>query len=183
MRSGNLIGPAPCIGAVGAAHWGARVARLGRPGRPGMTQEETANEEEGGRSTARPGGRLRRRPGGRRRVVKVLLSPEEEGWIVPKAAAAGLSVQRLLVESTMVEAPSSVLVRRTLFQELLAARRDLHGAAVNLNQIARLGNERRQVPLGVVEVLARLEGAQERLAQVAGVVASRLAESQEQAAG
>src|SRR5271170_2925549 len=53
--------------------------------------------------TAGPGGRMRRLPGGRRRVVFVRLSPDEEAWIVPKAAAQGLSVQRFLVESAMPE--------------------------------------------------------------------------------
>lgn len=126
--------------------------------------------------TARPGGRLRRVSGGRRRVVKVLLSEEEEAWLVPRAAGMGLSVQRLLVESAMGGGPGSVLVRRTLFEEFLAARRDLHGAAVNLNQIARLGNERRQVPDGVVEAVARLEVAQGRMDRLAGDVAARVGE-------
>lgn len=107
-------------------------------------------------------------------MFKVLLSPEEEGWLVPRAAAMGLSVQRLLIESAMAEGSASVLVRRTLYQEFLAARRDVHGAAVNLNQIARLGNERRQVPPGVSEAVARLEAAQERLARQAGDVAAGL---------
>jgi hypothetical protein len=58
---------------------------------------------ERGFATVRPGGRLLRRAGGCRRIVKVLLSPEEETWVVPKAAARGLSVQPFLVESALLE--------------------------------------------------------------------------------
>ena len=124
--------------------------------------------------TARPGGRQRRVAGGRRRVVKVMLSPEEEQWLVPKAAAMGVSVQRLLVESAMSGGPASVLVRRTLYQEFLAARRDVHGAANNLNQLARLGNERGQVPRGIGPTLERLEASQGRLTDLAAQVTAHL---------
>ena len=93
----------------------------------------------GATATARPGGRLRRRPGGRQRVVGVRLSPEEEAWIVPRAAAEGLSVQRFLVESALPEGRPSLLARRALCREFLAVARDLHGACVNLNQLDTLG--------------------------------------------
>ena len=105
--------------------------------------------------TAGPGGRMRRLPGGRRRVVFVRLSPDEEAWIVPKAAAEGLSVQRFLVESAMPEGRPSLLARRALYREFFAARRDLHGACTNLNQLAHLGNQRREVPLGSRDALPK----------------------------
>ena len=79
----------------------------------------------------------------------VRLSPDEEAWIVPKAAAEGLSVQRFLVESAMPEGRPSLLARRALYREFFAARRDLHGACTNLNQLAHLGNQRREVPTGI----------------------------------
>ncbi len=44
----------------------------------------------------------------------VRLSPDEEAWIVPKAAAEGLSVQRFLVESAMPGGRPSLLARRAL---------------------------------------------------------------------
>ena len=100
--------------------------------------------------------------GGRRRIVKVLLSPEEEAWVVPKAAAEGLSVQRFLVESAMPEGRPSLLARRALYREFFAARRDLHGACTNLNQLAHLGNQRREVPMGVGGSVAEVEAAMER---------------------
>ena len=110
---------------------------------------------------------MRRRLGGRRRVVKLLLSPEEEAWLVPKAAAEGLSVQRFLVESAMPEGRPSLLARRTLYREFFAARRDLHGACTNLNQLAHLGNQKREVPAGVEESVAQVEDAMDRMLHLA----------------
>ena len=122
---------------------------------------------ERGFATARPGGRLRRHAGGRRRRVKVLLSPEEEAWVVPKAAAEGLSVQRFLVESALPEGRPSLLARRALYGEFLAARRDLFGACTN--QLAHLGNQGRDVPTGVEASVAELEAAMKRLVELAGL--------------
>ena len=103
-------------------------------------------------------------------VVKVLLSPEEEAWVVPKAAAEGLSVQRFLVESALPEGRPSLLARRALYGEFLAARRDLFGACTNLNQLAHLGNQGRDVPTGVEASVAELEAAMERLVELAGLL-------------
>ena len=103
-------------------------------------------------------------------VVKVLLSPEEEAWVVPKAAAEGLSVQRFLVESALPEGRPSLLARRALYREFLAARRDLFGACTNLNQLAHLGNQGREVPTGVEASVAEVEAAMERLVELAGLL-------------
>lgn len=116
---------------------------------------------------------MRRRLGGRRRVVKLLLSPEEEAWIVPKAAAEGLSVQRFLVESAMPEGRPSLLARRALYREFFVARRDLHGACTNLKQLAHLGNQKREVPAGVEDCVAEVAAAMDRLLSLAGVLVAR----------
>jgi hypothetical protein len=121
-------------------------------------------------ATARPGGRMRRRAGGRKRVVKVLLAPEEEAWVVPKAAAEGVSVQRLLVESAMPEGRPSLLARRALYREFLSVARDLHGACVNLNQLAHIAHVRRDIPSGADEVLAEVRGAGKRMAELAALL-------------
>ncbi len=125
--------------------------------------------------TALPGGRLRRVDGGRQRVVKVRLSVEEEAWLVPRAAAMGVSVQRLLVESAMPGGPVPPAERRAVYRLLETGFRDLREAAVNLNQLARWGNEERQLPPGIAEAVQRLEvgkaamlEAAERLAEVFG---------------
>jgi Bacterial mobilisation protein (MobC) len=120
---------------------------------------------------------MRRLPGGRRRVVFVRLSPDEEAWIVPKAAAEGLSVQRFLVESALPGGRPSLLARRALYREFFAARRDLHGACTNLNQLAHLGNQQRQVPIGVEGCVAELEAAMARLVGLAGLLVPHLKSS------
>ncbi len=102
--------------------------------------------------------------------MKVLLSPEEEAWVVPKAAAEGLSVQRFLVESALPEGRPSLLARRALYREFFAARRDLSGACTNLNQLAHLGNQRRAVPAGVEASVADVNAAMERLVELAGLL-------------
>ena len=113
---------------------------------------------------------MRRRPGGRHRLVGVRLSPEEEAWIVPRAAAEGVSVQRLLVESAMPEGRPSLLARRALYREFLAAARDLHGACVNLNQLTHIAHVRRDVPSGADEVLAEVREAGKRMAELAALL-------------
>ena len=138
--------------------------------RPGKTRRGTRPEGERTLSTARPGGRMRRRPGGRQRLVGVRLSPEEEAWIVPKAAAEGVSVQRLLVESTMPEGRPNLLARRALYREFLAVARDLHGACVNLNQLTHIAHVRRDIPSGADEVLAEVRGAGKRMAELAALL-------------
>lgn len=118
---------------------------------------------EGLVGTALPGGRRRRVAGGRSRVVKVRVSAAEEAWLLPRAAAVGVSVQRLLVESAMAGGPVPAAERRGLFWRLQAAARDVHGVAVNVNQMARWGNENRLVPEGWETVVARFEAAQGEL--------------------
>ena len=138
--------------------------------RPEVVRRRGRTDGERGLSTARPGGRMRRRTGGRKRVVKVLLAPEEEAWVVPKAAAEGVSVQRLLVESAMPEGRPSLLARRALYREFLAVARDLHGACVNLNQLTHIAHVRRDIPSGADEVLAEVRGAGKRMAELAALL-------------
>ena len=143
---------------------GAGEEMADRPRRQRQARPESAL------TTARPGGRMRRRNGGRKRVVKVLLAPEEEAWVVPKAAAEGVSVQRLLVESAMPEGRPSLLARRALHREFLAVARDLHGACVNLNQLTHIAHVRRDIPSGADEVLAEVRGAGKRMAELAALL-------------
>ena len=137
---------------------------------PEVARQKVRAVSTGAFPTARPGGRMRRLPGGRKRVVFVRLSPEEEAWIVPKATAEGLSVQRFLVESAMPEGRASLLARRALYREFFAARRDLHGACTNLNQLAHLGNQRREVPTGVEDCVDEVEAAMGRLVNLASLL-------------
>jgi hypothetical protein len=110
--------------------------------------------------------------------VKVLLSPEEEASVVPKAAAEGLSVQRFLVESAMPGGRPSLLARRALYREFFAARRDLHGACTNRNQLAHLGNQRRAVPTGAEGAVAEVLAAMDCLVELARLIAAHPKNSQ-----
>ena len=148
-----------------------REVAIGADGeRPEVARQKVRAVARHAVPTAQPGGRMRRLPGGRHRVVFVRLSSEEEAWIVPKAAAEGLSVQRFLVESAMPGGRPSLLARRALYREFFAARRDLHGACTNLNQLAHLGNQQRQVPTGVEDSLAEVGAAMGRLVNLAGLL-------------
>jgi hypothetical protein len=148
------------------------VRPAGEPGRDGGRSQPVLSKP-GVTGMARPGGRLRRRPGGRQRVVGVSLSPEEEAWIVPRAAAKGLSVQRFLVESALPEGRPSILVWRALSREFLAVARDLHGC-VNLNQLTHLAPVRRDVPSGADEVMAEVRAGGRRTVELARYTRSRL---------
>jgi hypothetical protein len=143
-----------------------------RPGGDG-SRDGPVLGKEGATATARPGGRLRRRAGGRQRVVGVRLSPEEEAWIVPRAAAEGLSVQRFLVESALPEGRPSLLARRALCREFLAVARDLHGACVNLNQLTHLAHVRRDVPSGADEIMAEVRAGGRRIVELAALLSTR----------
>jgi hypothetical protein len=80
----------------------------------------------------------------------------------------------LLVESAMGGGPASVLARRTVYDELLAARRDVLGVAVNINQLARWSNEHARMPPGVAQSIQRFEAAQARLTELAERVVGQL---------
>ncbi|MFI1582429.1 plasmid mobilization protein [Embleya sp. NPDC020630] len=80
--------------------------------------------------------RLPREPGGRRRVTKVLMTEAEYTFVSAKAAAQGVSVPRLLVESAANDAPTAT-ERRAFYAELLAVRRQL---AHITDALARIGD-------------------------------------------
>ncbi len=154
MQSAKRIAAGPSFGPAGAP--------------PG----EAPAEEGTSLGTAGPGGRMRRLPGGRRRVVFVRLSPDEEAWIVPKAAAEGLSVQRFLVESALPGGRPSLLARRALCREFLAVARDFHGACVNLNQLAHIAHVRRDVPSRTEEVMADVRARGRRIVELAALLSA-----------
>ena len=155
MQSAKRIGAGPSFGPAGEL--------------PGEQPAGGAT----GLGTAGPGGRMRRLPGGRRTVVFVRLSPDEEAWIVPKAAAAGLSVQRFLIESALPEGRPSLLARRALCREFLAVARDFHGACVNLNQVTHLAHVRRDIPSEADEVMAEVRAGGRRIVELVTLLSAR----------
>jgi len=90
--------------------------------------------------------RRAKEPGGRVHRHYVRVSPEEEGRLLARAGAQGVSVPRLLVESALREEDPFPEGRREAIAELLRLSRALGGLATNVNQIARVANESGVVP-------------------------------------
>ncbi len=109
--------------------------------------------EKTGGSTAPKGrestGRKRRAnaTGGRHYAHQVKVTPEEEAVLLQLAAAQGVSVPRLLVESALaVEDRTTATDRRAAIAELFRIHRVLGGAANNMNQLAKVANATGEVP-------------------------------------
>jgi hypothetical protein len=97
-------------------------------------------------SEATPRARARQRqrranvPGGRRHYHRVGVTPEEEALLLQRAAAARVTVPRLLVESALAAQGETATDRASHLTELFHARRLLAAVSNNLNQIARATN-------------------------------------------
>ena len=127
--------------------WAKRGERPVATGAETEVDSEAAGEPDGsstGRVPQRPGGRLRRLAGGRQGVVKVRLSARELGLLEARAAAAGVSKQRFMVELATKGnwAPAE---RHALYRVLYAVQGLTSGVANNLNQLARVANTTGQV--------------------------------------
>jgi hypothetical protein len=98
---------------------------------------------------ARPRGRVRRgREAAPRRVYQqVKLTEEERDQLRARAAALGMSVPRLMVESALSGVATPTDRRRTM-AELFETRRLLATVANNVNQLARAANISGQVHEG-----------------------------------
>lgn len=92
------------------------------------------------------GGRQRRVQGGRGRRVEVRLTDEEYDGLARRAAVAGVSVPRFLVECGLDPSGPSPGEKRAKFATFMAVRRTLAGAATNLNQLAKWANTEQQWP-------------------------------------
>jgi uncharacterized protein (DUF1778 family) len=101
--------------------------------------------------------------GGRRRRLEVLVDDDERDRLIAAAAAQGVTVPRLLVESALAPAGETATQRQATLTRLFAMRRTLGGLGVNVNQIAHQANTDEEVPAGadaaideVRDLLARL---------------------------
>jgi len=108
-----------------------------------------------------------------RHVVKT--RPDQEKQLQAMAASLGVTVSRLLLDSTLQGSSAlSVQDSRELGGELLAIRRTLQGLGTNLNQVARIANSTGEVPEGQVSAIsARSLVAIERLNALLVKVAGR----------
>lgn len=87
------------------------------------------------------GTRRRRILGGRQKRYVVRVSETEEGYLRRLALAHRVSVQRLLVESTMAAGSGQSLAdRRAVIANLFALYRLAANVANNVNQIAKVAN-------------------------------------------
>lgn len=114
-----------------------------------------------------------RKHGGRGHVVKVRLDDVEAEELARRAAVAGVTGPRYLVESALVGDRQTVSERRALIAAFMAAKRAAAGAANNLNQLARVANSTGRAPAEVVEAAV----AMDELGEVLGAAAGRLSGS------
>jgi hypothetical protein len=120
----------------------------------------------------RPKGRVRRarEQVARELIQKVKLTREEREQLRTRAAALGVSVPRLMVESALsgVETPTD---RRRTTAELFETRRLLATVANNVNQLARAANISGQVDAGrwLEETLVDVDEVLGQLRQLTGV--------------
>lgn len=84
------------------------------------------------------------------------MTPEEQLRLRELAAAQGVTVPRLLVESALASVGETPARRRQAMVELFAIRRVLATNANNLNQLARISNISGEVPVGLGGALAEL---------------------------
>ncbi|MGK5555832.1 plasmid mobilization protein [Actinomadura kijaniata] len=131
-----------------------------------MEHKQASATDGGGRQRARQ----RRHPGGRRHQALVKMSDEEYLQIAARAAVAGVSVPRLLVEAALAGDQQAASERRALVAEFLAVRRLLAAVSNNVNQLAMVANATGEVPAqllatlhAVARVTARLEAATDEL--------------------
>ena len=115
-----------------------------------------------------PGRRLGRRrranvAGGRHHQHFVKVAPEEEAVLARLAAAQGVTVPRLLIESTLDGVGETPSERRLAMAELFAIRRQLAGVANNVNQLARLANVEERYAVGTVDALREIRGVVGRI--------------------
>lgn len=106
-----------------------------------------AEVTEPGAGVVRPARRQARRPGVRREIThKVKVSPEQEERLVAAAAARGVTVSRLLVESALAGGADVAAARAHLSGELYRLVRLISRIGLNVNQLAKVGNATGSVP-------------------------------------
>lgn len=103
--------------------------------------------------------------GGRGFVHQVKVTGDDEGRLLRLAEEQGVTVARLLVETTLARAGDSPAARRAVFAELLRLRRDVHGLATNVNQLAHQANAEGRFPAEADRIGALIESALDAIEQ------------------
>jgi hypothetical protein len=89
----------------------------------------------------------------RSRRYEVSVNGDEDVQLQARAIAAGVTVPRFLFESAMSAHVETDTDRKAAIAELMQLRRDLHGVATNVNQLARWANENNAFPAEVAPLL------------------------------
>lgn len=96
-------------------------------------------------------------------VQAVYLSKSELTILRSRAEAAGVTVPRLLFESAMSDTVETMTDRRRQATKLFALHRELSGAAVNMNQVAKKANTVHEVPSEFHPTMLRLRAVADKL--------------------
>ena len=115
--------------------------------------------------------RLRRESGGRKHQVYVRLSDDEHAGLQSRADAAGVSLQRYLVEAGLSGSATGAADRRRVEWDLGQARTVLKAAGNNLNQLAKWANANHVLPAHMETVVGEVHRAVEVVEDSARAVA------------
>ena len=96
-------------------------------------------------------------------VQKIYLTAAEREELRERAHAAGVTVPRFLVEAAFSERSETVTERRHTAVGLFALHRELSGAAVNMNQVAKKANTVHEVPSEFGSTMAQLRVVADKL--------------------
>lgn len=110
-------------------------------------RKRTANAEDGPRQ--------------KRYVVKV--TPAEQAALEGRAIEARVTVQRLMLESALSDAPETITERRQLAVELSEVRQLLANLANNANQLAKYANTEGHIADWANDVLLDYRAARPRI--------------------
>lgn len=146
-----------------------------------MGDERDERDRRGRKVTSEATGarRLTRAAGGRRHVITVKVDDDEFERISERAAAEGVSRQRVLVEAALADVgddglPAMTTTQyRAMLREFFAARRQVGGMAINLNQLARAANATGQPPDDLAAALAAIERTLARLDESVAAITPR----------
>jgi len=134
-----------------------------------MKRSVTDTAGDSVRATTGSAARMRRSPGGRSRVLYVRLTEEEDRQVRDRAAQAGLSGQRFLVEAALSGSAESAATLRQAAVEARATRVVLKGVANNLNQLTKWANANHALPAHLDRLLDDLGRAVVAVEQAAGI--------------
>ncbi|MFD8533896.1 hypothetical protein ACFV0L_41455 [Streptosporangium canum] len=124
---------------------------------------------EGGQLAGRSPVRQRRQRGGRPYKHSVRMSEAEQAVVEARAGQAGVSVPRFLVEAGLAGDAATASQLRANAAELLAARRLVAAAGVNLDQLAKVASAAGAVPASLEATMATTLRLLERLDAAAAV--------------